>query len=347
MNLISDRPNLSPGLHATSSAAVATDFSVESLTLASLRLHSSPALECLTFKFQQELNAFYLRQILPPSHCEQTPKIDEHLVFQASEQHWNLYEESRLDLTTLPTTAGEFNEWYQQLYRRHRAETAPFFEYLANDASIEEMALYISLEEQVDARFDDVIALAQLGMVGDMKLALAENFWDEMGLGHLDEMHTRLFEESATYMRQFLRDVDITSMIPMEALKNGNLLLMYALNRNFSARLLGALAILEHTAPYRFSRTVRGLRRLEMPEEVIYYHELHIEVDANHGRQLFERVLKPLVEESPSALREVCIGCLIRYNVAADYYKGLERAMATLRNAMPSLQHSQSEKEPA
>lgn len=347
MNLISERPIMSPGLR-TASAHLITDFVVESPTLANLRLHSSPALECLTFKFQQELNGFYLRQLLPPSRCEQTPQADENSVFQACELRWNLYEESRLDLTTLPTTAAEFSEWYLQLHRRHRAEIAPFFEYLANDASIEEMALYISLEEQVDGRFDDVIALAQLGMVGDMKLALAENFWDEMGLGRLDDMHTGLFAKSATYMRQFLRDVDIASMIPMEALKNGNLLLMYALNRNFAARLLGALTILEHTAPYRFSRTVRGLRRLEMPAEVIYYHDLHIEVDANHGKQLIERVLKPLVEESPSALHEVCIGCLIRYNVAVDYYKGLEKAMATLRNAMPSRQHmTQSEKEPA
>ena len=36
-------------------------------------------------------------------------------------------------------------------------------------------------------------------MDGDMKLALAENFWDEMGLGELDEMHTRTFMRAAPY----------------------------------------------------------------------------------------------------------------------------------------------------
>lgn len=291
-------------------------------------------LHCL--KHQQELNSFFLRQLSPPGLFEQAPGAADNADLRGFEQRWNIYEENRLDLNGLPSSAAEFGDWYQRLHRQHREDIAPFFEHLANGATVKELALYISMEEQVDGRFDDVIALAQLGMVGDMKLALAENFWDEMGLGRLDDMHTRLFSTSAAHMRQYLEGVDVASMITAEAIKNGNLLLMYALNRKFAARLLGSLAILEHTAPYRFSRTVRGLRRLGMPEDVIYYHELHIEVDANHGKQLLERVLKPLVAESPAALREVCIGCLIRYNVAVDYYDGLSKAMAVLRDQTPS-----------
>jgi len=50
-----------------------------------------------------------------------------------------------------------------------------FFTWLAEESTLEELSFYIAMEEQVDGRFDDVIALAQLGMTGDMKLALAEN----------------------------------------------------------------------------------------------------------------------------------------------------------------------------
>jgi hypothetical protein len=187
------------------------------------------------------------------------------------------------------------------------------------------------MEEQVDGRFDDVIALAQLGMSGRMKLVLAENFWDEMGHGHLEHMHTRLFAESADPMRRHLEGLDVAALVPAQALANGNLLLMLALDRRHAARLLGALAILEHTAPYRFSRTVRGLRRLGMPEKVVQYHELHVEVDAHHGKQLFEQVLQPLAARSPEALREICIGCLMRFNIALDYYASLSRTMEQLR----------------
>lgn len=297
---------------------------------------AASGMELHSLKHQQELNGFFLRQLSPPGLFAQAPGAADNVDLREFEQRWNTYEENRLDLNGLPGTAAEFSDWYQRLHRQHREDVAPFFEHLANAATVRELAFYISMEEQVDGRFDDVIALAQLGMVGDMKLALAENFWDEMGLGKLADMHTRLFSTSAAHMRHYLEGVNLASMITAEAVKNGNLLLMYALNRRFAARLLGSLAILEHTAPYRFSRTVRGLRRLDMPEEVIYYHELHIEVDANHGKQLLERVLKPLVAESPAALREVCIGCLIRYNVAVDYYDGLSRTMAILRDQTSS-----------
>jgi hypothetical protein len=219
-----------------------------------------------------------------------------------------------------------------RLHRRHRQDVAGFFEHLSERASPDEVAFYIGLEEQVDGRFDDVIALAQIGMSGDMKLALAENYWDEMGLGKLEDMHTVMFERSTSYARAILarRGIDVARAIPPAALKNGNLLLMYALRRQYAPRLLGALTILEHTAPYRFARTVRALRRLGAPESAIAYHDLHVTVDANHGKQLIERVLMPMVQRGPEVLREICVGCLIRYRIAVDYYRSIENASARL-----------------
>lgn len=167
---------------------------------------------------QAQLNAFYIRQLSPPVAFEKIPRNDEVREYREVERIWNLQEEARLDLITLPTNAEGFAEWYQQLHRRHREEVAPFFEHLAENATLEEMAMYISMEEQVDGRFDDVISLAQLGMTGDMKLALAENFWDEMGLGRLDDMHTHLFARSAAHMRQYLHGIAMAAMVPVEAI---------------------------------------------------------------------------------------------------------------------------------
>lgn len=294
---------------------------------------AEPLLLCEKLQTQQELNRFYLRDISCPGQFVQAPRHDEYTFIREIEADWNAYEESRLSPENLPTTAEEFEKWYFSLHRTHRHDVAPFFEFLANEATIEELAFYVNFEGQVDGRFDDVIALAQIGMTGDMKLALAENFWDEMGLGKLNDMHTIVFERSATYLRQYLTDIDISSHIPVAALKNGNMLLMYALQRRYTPRLLGALAILEHTAPYRFAKTVAGLRRLGMPEDVIHYHELHIEVDANHGKQLFNRVLLPLIRMEPNVIHEICMGCLIRYKIACDYYDSVR---TTMRLLLPS-----------
>ncbi len=289
---------------------------------------------CNTIETQRLLNDFYLREVGAPESFAAVPTLSEYAAVQSLEAVWNAYEEGRLraDLEDLPQAPEAFRPWYIRLHRRHRQEVAGFFEHLSERASAEEVAFYVGLEEQVDGRFDDVIALAQIGMNGDMKLALAENYWDEMGLGKLEDMHTVMFERSTSYARAILarRGIDVARAIPPAALKNGNLLLMYALRRQYAPRLLGALTILEHTAPYRFARTVRALRRLGAPASAIAYHELHVTVDANHGKQLIERVLMPMVRRGPEVLREICIGCLIRYRVAVDYYRSIELATARL-----------------
>ncbi|AIR89857.1 hypothetical protein LK03_11400 [Pseudomonas cremoricolorata] len=280
-----------------------------------------------TVPTQQVLNDFYLREIAEPWDFKRAPRNDEYITIHRLEHQWNQYEEGRADCANLPSTAAEFLIWYQTLHQEHRREVAPFFEYLAERSSLAELNFYIAMEEQVDGRFDDVIALAQLGMSGDMKMALAENFWDEMGLGQLNEMHTLLFKDSAQRLQAFSALPETVVEAPFEALKNGNILLMYALRRQYHPRLLGALTILEHTAPYRFSRTVKAMRRLGVPEQAIYYHHMHVKIDANHGKQLLNRVIVPLIEASPAALEEICRGCLIRYNIAADYYRSIAQRL--------------------
>ena len=163
-----------------------------------------------------------------------------------------------------------------------------------------------------------------------MKLALAENFWDEMGLGELEEMHTRVFVRSAQFFMKQMERYDVAALMPVAALKNGNLLLLYALRRQYSARLLGTLTLLEQTVPFRFSRMIKGMERHKVPKEFTYYHDLHIAVDANHGKQLVSRVLLPLARDKPEAIREVCIGCLTRYEIERDYYDGAKAVMDTV-----------------
>lgn len=278
---------------------------------------------------QIQLNKFYLRELSQPEDYLFAPKSNEYSDIHLIEDAWNNFEESVININTtiFPQNYSEFINWYNELHSLHTKEVATFFNWLANEATLEELGFYIAMEEQVDGRFDDVIALAQLGLTGDMKLALAENYWDEMGLGKESEMHTILFNDSAKKLSALL-DNKILTPPPAEALKNGNLLLMYSLRRQYHPRLLGALAILEHTAPYRFSKTVKAMKRLNLSEDIIYYHEMHIKIDANHGKQLLQRVLLPLVKHNPEVIKEICIGCLTRYNIAIDYYKSITTAIS-------------------
>ncbi|MDN7177160.1 iron-containing redox enzyme family protein [Caballeronia sp. SEWSISQ10-4 2] len=291
------------------------------------KLITDDAIACNTLAGQLQLNAFYLRELAPPSAPETIPLAADYAGILGLETAWNDYEASRIELTDVPANAEQFEEWYIALRNTHRKEVAPFFDFLAEDASLPQLSLFVSLEAQVDGRFDDIIALSQLGMDGDMKLALAENYWDEMGLGDVDEMHTRVFTRAAPYFKEQLGDLDLDVHMPISALKNGNLLLMYALRRQHVGRLLGALTLLEQTVPYRFTRMLKGMDRHNVPKEHRYYHDLHVPVDANHGKQLVARVLLPLARQNPRIILDLCEGCLIRYGIEKEYYAGARSVM--------------------
>jgi Iron-containing redox enzyme len=291
------------------------------------QLITDDAIACNTLAGQLQLNAFYLSELAPPSAPETVPLAADYAGILGLETAWNDYEASRIELTDVPANAEQFEEWYIALRNTHRKEVAPFFDFLAEEASLPQLSLFVSLEAQVDGRFDDIIALSQLGMDGDMKLALAENYWDEMGLGDVDEMHTRVFTRAAPYFKEQLGGLDLDVHMPIAALKNGNLLLMYALRRQHVGRLLGALTLLEQTVPYRFTRMLRGMDRHNVPKEHRYYHDLHVPVDANHGKQLVARVLLPLARRNPRIILDLCEGCLIRYGIEKEYYAGARSVM--------------------
>ncbi|RBL66863.1 hypothetical protein C3E98_035210, partial [Pseudomonas sp. MWU13-2625] len=84
----------------------------------------------------------------------------------------------------------------------------------------------------------------------------------------------------------------------------------------------------------RFSKMVKGMPRHQVPEEVIAYHVLHTKIDVVHGNSLVNRVLLPLATQNPAATRDICIGCLIRFNVETDYYESARQVMENLRQSL-------------
>lgn len=288
-------------------------------------------------KAQVKLNQFYNRFLSPPENYRQAPDdLNELAVIRKIEDAWNYFEENKIKEAYLPHTAETFASWYQEVNQQHKDKVRHFFTYLAERASLEEIAYYICLEEKVDGSFDDMIALAQLGVKGYAKLVMAENYWDEMGHGKEREMHTAMFAVSANYMKNLLKGSTVLSDEGTVAgLKNGNMLIMYALRRKYIPRLLGAIGILEDTASERFSATVNGLKRYNIPYDVIEYHEAHIHIDSNHGEQWLKHILLPLVKTEDSELiREIAKGVLIRFNIAADYYVSIEERIADLRQEL-------------
>jgi hypothetical protein len=260
---------------------------------------------------------------VPRLNCD--PRIAE------IEDAWLRWEDAQVDEERLPRSAGEMAVWFESLSRQH--VQPEFCRYLAEEATLEEIALFFLAEELVDSRFDDLVALAQIGATGISKMTMAANYWDEMGEGKLNGMHTRLFEHSAQYMRRQLaaQDISTSELDSMEVYQNANLVLMYGIQRHLAPRALAAMGLMESSAPPRFQAMVDGCTRLGVPTDVIHYQRIHIDVDTGHGSEWLDYVLVPLAHRSPQALRELGMGALTRERVANAYYERVWQQMRTVR----------------
>ncbi|MDD9177712.1 MULTISPECIES: iron-containing redox enzyme family protein [Aliivibrio] len=237
------------------------------------------------------------------------------------------FEENAIVNEILPSNPTEFKGWYTDKLLTLNENIKEFLVYLRNEASPSAIAFYVCMEELVDGSFDDVMALAQLGVNNRSKLTIAENYWDEMGNGSYDKIHTEMFTESSRYCRNLLDEVSLSlpTNIPTPCLMNGNLVTFWALRRKYIPRLFGAIGLIEGSAPVRFKAVTKGMERCGFPEEAIAYHREHIHIDAIHGKEWLNNILLPYAEQSERCCQEMARGVLIRFRVAEEYYRYIDK----------------------
>ncbi|MEU6217256.1 iron-containing redox enzyme family protein [Streptomyces sp. NPDC047022] len=293
--------------------------------------NSGPHDRRIRLQLLRQLHAHYVAYMAGPEEFSSIPRLNHDWSITAIEDAWLTWEDRQVDRADLPATGKEFRDWFLTTAERH---TQPeFCTYLADEATLNEIALFFMGEELVDSKFDDLMAMVQIGTQGHTKLTIAENYWDEMGEGNIEQVHTRMFDHSAQYMRAHLgkSGVDYTNLHFAEAYENAALLLQYGIHRHLNPRALGAMGVLEQSASPRFQAMVDGCLRLGVPEDVIDYQRIHVHVDADHGAEWFEGVFVPLVDRSPELLREISLGVLTRVRVANGYYARIWDAMKELR----------------
>lgn len=279
----------------------------------------------------RRLQQHYAAYLAGAEEFENIPRLNFDPRIAAIEDAWLRWEDDQVDTARLPDSASGFADWFTDLRNRH--VQPEFCRYLAEQATLAEIALFFLAEELVDSRFDDLVAMAQLGAAGTSKLTMAENYWDEMGEGQLERMHTLLFEQSAQYMRRQLSDdqVEQSELASMEVFENANLVLLYGIHRHLAPRALAAMGVMEYSAPIRFQAMVDGCTRLGVPEDVVLYQRIHVHVDADHGAEWLDNVLVPLAHRSPAVLRELGMGSLVRERVANAYYDKVWQQMRAIR----------------
>jgi hypothetical protein len=196
----------------------------------------------------------------------------------------------------------------------------PVYDWLADTATREELVELLALEGGPDADFDDLVAVCQVGLTGQPKLTLAANYWDEMGRGDLDAVHTELHRDMATALQ--LPALPIEDL-PVEALERKALGGFLATNRALQPEMIGGLGLLECQAGPRCRRVVSALRRLGVPSGALPFYEEHALADPRHGKDWIEGAVVPLVERWPAWGPRIVQGARWRATVNERFFAAM------------------------
>lgn len=212
-----------------------------------------------------------------------------------------------------PTEPGRFVEWFNALEHDGPGQGDPLFPWLRDSASPDAFHWFLTQEVAGEAGFDDLVALTQVKMPQGPKLEFARNYWDEMGRGNPKGMHGPMLERLATYLGVA---PEIGSTV-WPALALANTMVALVTNRPFAYHAVGALGVIELTAPGRAAFVAAGLARIGVPVKARHYFELHAVLDRQHSKAWNAEIIRPLVAEDPQRATAIAEGALMRLKAGA------------------------------
>lgn len=232
-----------------------------------------------------------------------------------------LREEVRDEAARAPTEPKSFVGWFEALETKGPGQHDALFPWLAERATRAQMQWYLQQEAAGEAGFEDLTAYTQVKLPQRIKLELARNYWDEMGRGNAKGMHGPM-------LHRLVAALDLETSIEdtvWESLALANAMTAMATRRDYAWHALGALGIIELTAPARSAAVAAGLKRLGVAAKDRIYFDLHAVLDVKHSEAWNAEAILPAVKEDPRRARAIAEGALIRLNCGARCFERYRR----------------------
>jgi hypothetical protein len=215
-----------------------------------------------------------------------------------------------------PTDAGGFVAWFEELKQSGPGQNEPLFDWLAEEATKDELRWFLQQEAAGEAGFDDLTALTQVKLPTRPKLELARNYWDEMGRGQEKGMHGPML---GSLVETLALEPEIDTTV-WESLALANAMTAMATARRYAWHSVGALGAIELTAPGRSACVAAGLKRVGLSGKERRYFALHATLDIKHSADWNREAIAPAVAEDPRRAIAMAEGALIRLTCGARCY---------------------------
>jgi len=265
---------------------------------------------------QRQLSAYNhsrLSPSLPSSRWRVTVAGDEAMRYRELEFLEACRHEVADEAAQAPHDPVAFIAWFEALRHNGPGQGDALFPWLASEVDLAGMRWFIAQELAGEAGFDDLVALSQLKLPYTAKLEMARNYWDEMGRGIQANMHGLLLMRVADAIGIATNEISEVA----EAVALSNLMIGVACNRTYAYQAIGALGVIELTAPGRVAQVAAGLKRLGFSAEQRRYYDLHAALDPLHSRAWNREVLVPLMSEDPQVATALAEGALMRLKAGA------------------------------
>mgnify|MGYP003575194478 CR=1 FL=1 len=270
-----------------------------------------PPSQFLTDNFQRGLahwNRERLAPGLPADNWQQQLEHDQRMTRLEGGFLETLRAEIVAEASAIPTDPDGFIAWFEGLKESGPGQGDPLFPWLAEQAEREQLTWFFEQEAAGEAGFDDLVALTQVKLPVGPKLELARNYWDEMGRGKIGGMHGPMLDALVETMGVN----PIIENTVWESLALANAMTAMATSRRYAWHSVGALGVIELTAPGRSACVARGLRRIGLSDKERRYFDLHAVLDIKHSADWNREALRPAVEEDPRRAVAIAEGALIR-----------------------------------
>jgi hypothetical protein len=231
--------------------------------------------------------------------------------------------EVREEAAEVPTDADGFIAWFEALKDHGPGQNDALFPWLADKASRAELTWFFEQEAAGEAGFDDLVAMTQVKLPPRVKLELARNYWDEMGRGQAAGMHGPMLDRLVEIMGV---DPQIDTTV-WESLALANAMTAMASLRPYAWHSVGALGVIELTAPGRSALVAKGLRRIGLNDRERRYFDLHAVLDVKHSEAWNSEAIRPAIEEDASRAVALAEGALIRLRCGARCFDRYRAAL--------------------
>jgi hypothetical protein len=216
-----------------------------------------------------------------------------------------------------PRRAEEFVRWFEDLKAVGPGQGDPLFRWLEAKATREQLRWFVFQEVAGEAGFEDLLSITQVRLEGRPKLEMARNYWDEMGRGTAGGMHGPMLSVTAREMK--IDELD--AQYETAAVELSNLMSAMAHHRRHAFHSIGALGVIELTAPTRVGQVYAGLRRVGVTPDGGRYFLIHSTLDVKHSAAWNAEVFAPLVAENPERAVALAEGALMRLEAGARCFE--------------------------